>query len=585
MLNRKYRDLTAAEQQILEHGTLRLLTTPADLARCDQAIRDHHYLHSATLVGEHLRYAFTYRGQWLAVATWSAAAFHLKAREAFIGWSPEQCRRRRSLIANNTRLLVLPEGHSPNLISRFMKLMLARLSADWEARWGHPIALVETFVDPQFYQGTAYKVSGWSHLGRTAGWKRTADDFYEPHDTPKQIWVRELVNKACVHLRSPILPPAWASVEAAVAPRCTTPAAELRSLRDLVQAEIPEFRRPQALAYPVAGLICLIVMAAAQGVTRGPKDLADYADALSQGQLRALGFRRAPGRREIRCPKKTTFSRVLPQLPDDQVERVLLRWQEQILGPVQDRLVILDGKAVRHGGVEIVNAVTSTGRFLGSVLTDAKSNEIPAGRDLLRPLDLVGKLVVADALHTQVATGQQILFEQGGDFLFTVKGNQPTVQATLEGLFTQQAFPPSTHAGDAGDDARTQLRAAGDSRGALPGSDAQPGGVPRGATGRPAGDPGQAGSAMEPAGGLFAEQSAAGRPGGAGAVGLEAGLLGDRKPAAPLFGRDLARGSEPSAHADLGARAGDDPAGGGEPGQRGGGSSAATESQEQSHHG
>ena len=57
---------------------------------------------------------------------------------------------------------------------------------------------------------------------------------------------------------------------------------------------------------------------------------------------------------------------------------MLLRRQDQILGPVRDRLVILDGKAVRHGGVEIVKAVTGTGRFLGSVLTAAQSNEIPA---------------------------------------------------------------------------------------------------------------------------------------------------------------------------------------------------------------
>lgn len=146
--------------------------------------------------------AFVYRGRWLAVATWSAAAFHLKARDAFIGWTPEQCRRRRGLLANNSRLLVLPDCHYPNLISRFMKLMLEGLSADWQARWGHPLALVETFVDPRFYQGTAYKVSGWSHLGKTAGWKRDADDFYEKNDAPKQIWVRELVKKACVKLRA-----------------------------------------------------------------------------------------------------------------------------------------------------------------------------------------------------------------------------------------------------------------------------------------------------------------------------------------------------------------------------------------------
>ena len=190
MCQRKRRDLSAAEQRILENGHLRLLTRPEDVTRCDKLIVQHHYLHSVSLVGEHLRYAFVYRGQWLAVATWSSAAFHLKDREAFIGWDPEQCRRRRGLLANNSRLLVLPDCHSPNLISRFMKLLLGQLSGDWERRWGHPLARVETFVEPRCYQGTAYKVSGWSHLGRTAGWQREADDFYEKHDAPKQVWVR-----------------------------------------------------------------------------------------------------------------------------------------------------------------------------------------------------------------------------------------------------------------------------------------------------------------------------------------------------------------------------------------------------------
>src|SRR6476619_2468148 len=78
------------------------------------------------MVGEHLRYAFVYKGRWLAVATWSAATFHIKDRDQFIGWSPEQCRRRRALLANNSRLLVMPDCHSPNLISRFMKLMLGQ---------------------------------------------------------------------------------------------------------------------------------------------------------------------------------------------------------------------------------------------------------------------------------------------------------------------------------------------------------------------------------------------------------------------------------------------------------------------------
>lgn len=443
MSKSKCPDLTADEQHVLKHGQLRRLSSPEDIARCDQIIIEHHYLHDVTLVGEHLRYAFVYKGRWLAVATWSSAAFHIKDRDRFIGWTPEQCRRRLPLLANNSRLLVLPDCHYPNLISRFMGLMLAQLSEDWEQRWGHPIAMVESFVDPRYYQGTAYKVSGWSHLGKTAGWRRDAEDFYEKNDAPKQVWVRELVKKACVKLRAPQLPEAWAKVEETRSPRCTAKAQQIRGLMEAIAEEVPEFRRAQALAYPMAGLVCLIVMAVAQGVVRGATDLAAYADTLSQGQLRALKFRLDPRTREVRSPKKTVFTRVLHRIDDDLLERVLLRWQAQILGPAQDKIVIVDGKKVRHAGVEIVNAVDSQGRFLGSVLTESKSNEIPAARLLLREQDLLDKIVLTDALHTNEQTAQQILFEGGGDYLMTVKANQPTLHKNLENLFTKQGFSPS----------------------------------------------------------------------------------------------------------------------------------------------
>ena len=213
-----FRRPSADEQTVLLGMAAKLLLRPQDIQRCDQILIEHHYLHSAKLVGEHLRYAVIWKGQWLAVATWSAAALHIKSRDQFIGWSEEQRRQRLPLVVNNSRLYVLPECHYPNLVSRFMKLMLARLSSDWESTWGYPLALAESFVDPQQYRGTAYKVSGWSQLGPTSGWKRSAVDFYEKHDQPKQIWVRELVKKACVKLRAPELLPQWAQVLPKVPP-------------------------------------------------------------------------------------------------------------------------------------------------------------------------------------------------------------------------------------------------------------------------------------------------------------------------------------------------------------------------------
>jgi len=488
----RFRRPTADEQTVLSDMTVKLLGRPQDIHQCDQILIEHHYLHSAQLVGEQLRYAVTWKGQWFAVATWSAAALHLKARDQFIGWTEEQRRQRLPLVVNNSRLYVLPECHYPNLVSRFMKLMLARLSSDWENTWGHPVALAESFVDPQQYRGTAYKVSGWSQLGLTSGWKRSAVDFYEKHGHPKQVWVRELVKNACVKLRAAQLPPPWADLLPKVPPRCTAKAGEIASLMARLGRDIPEFRRKQSLAYPIAGMLALIALAVFSGVTKGYEDLADYAATLSQGQLRALRFRFHGRTSRVRCPQRTSFQRVLTGVNAELLERVLLLWQEQVLGPVQDQLVILDGKEIRHAAVESVNAVSGTGRWLGSTNVKEGSNEIPAAREQLAKLDIVGKIVLADAAHTQVATVKQILYEQGGDYLLTVKKNQKGLFETLSTLFTEQRFSPSAHPGhsrhDPGDQPGT-TRNPGDR---LPGCQPTAGGFPRSSDHRPAAAPGPA---------------------------------------------------------------------------------------------
>jgi hypothetical protein len=455
----RHRQPTADEQHVLEHLTVRLVQ-PHEVERFDQLIVQHHYLKNALVVGEHLRYVATYKGQWLGLATWSAAALHLKPRDAFIGWMEEQRRVRLPLIANNSRLLILPECHFPNLISRFMKLMLARLSADWQERWGHPLALAESFVDPQLYQGTAYKVSGWSKLGHTAGWQRSAEDFYQKHDRPKQIWVRELVKRACVKLRALTLPPAWAPVEQDAPPRCSAKAPEMRSLVEHLRAQVPEFRSKKALAYPLAGLLTLIALAMFSGVRRGPQDLADYAATLSQGQLRALGFRRDRHTGRIRCPGVTPFRDVLAGVDASALQRTWLEWQEQLLGPAPDPLVIVDGKTLRHAHVELVSAVDGTGRWLGTVAVQEGSNEIPAARELLGQVQLHSKTTLADALHTQTETVQQILYEGGGDYVLTVKDNQKALVQTLATLLTPGKFSPSTHAADPRAEAGSQSQPA-----------------------------------------------------------------------------------------------------------------------------
>lgn len=455
----RFHQPTLEEQEILVHLVVEPVP-PQEVDRFDQLLARHHYLKAARLVGEHLRYVATYQGRWLALAAWSAAALHLKARDQFVGWTDEQRRRRLPLLVNNARLLVLPDGQCPNLISRFMKQMLGRLSADWQQVWGHPVALAETFVDPHLYQGTAYKASGWQRLGVTAGWKRSAEDFYQKHERPKQIWVRELVAGAAGQLAAPSLRLEWQCVEAKASPRCTAKAPQMCSLVEHLRAAVPEFRSKEALAYPLAGFLGLIALAMFSGVRRGPQDLAEYAATLSQGQLRALGFRRDKHTGRIRCPGESTFKRLLPQMDARALERALLRWQEQVLGPSQDKLVIVDGKTLRHAHVELVSAVDGRGRWLGTVPVQEGSNEIPAARQLLAQVPMEHKTALADAIHTQIETAQQILFEGGGDYALTVKANQKELRQTLATLLTPGKFSPSAHAKDPRSDPRSQSQPA-----------------------------------------------------------------------------------------------------------------------------
>lgn len=443
----KFRCPEPDEQHILDHLTVRPIR-PQERRRYDVLMKEHHYLHSHQLVGEQLCYVVTYRGEWLALSSWCAAARHLKARDAFIGWTAEQCRKRRALLANNARFLILPARHLPNLASRAMKLILGQISSDWQQQFKHPIVMVESFVDPEQFRGTTYQCSGWSQLGLTQGYGRVAKDYYIQHEQPKQLWVKTLVKKAPKKLRADTLPEAWAVVESKVQPRCTAKSAELKALTEHL-ARIPEYRSKHSLGFPLAGMLTLMAVAVFCGVVRGKKDLAAFAKTLSEHQLRALRFRRDKKTGKPRCPGVTTFFRILNEVDELALELALLAWQDQVLGPVQDRIIAVDGKALRHSqGGELVSAVgAQSGRWLGTVRTPDKTNEIIAARTLLERLnqrvDLNDKVLVLDALHTNQETARLVVQELGADYLFTVKTNQETLHKTVCGLLQARAFSPS----------------------------------------------------------------------------------------------------------------------------------------------
>src|SRR5712692_52964 len=446
-MSKLYRMPQADEQIVLEELQMQLVRQE-DHPRFQSLLRRHHYLQGIKPAGERLYYVAVWHDQWLALLVFCAAARHLRHRDTWIGWTEAQRRKRLSLVTNNARFLILPHCHYPNLATRVMGLTLERMPQDWQARYGHPVWVAESFVDTQLFRGTAYRASGWSELGTTQGYGRCQQDYYVKHDRPKALFVKELKRNARRSLCVEHLPAALAVVvESKIAPRPTMRAAELCSLREHC-ASVPDFRG-RVESYPLSSALAMVACAHLCGAPRGHRDLKAFARRFTQAQLCALGVRRDPKTGRYPSPSKATFGRVLRAVDPLRVEAALLDWQTQLRGPApKEDLLAADGKAVRHAqGAQVVTLTHPANQYYrGSQLVETKSNEIPAVRQLLERADVTGCLVGIDALHTQQDTGRQIVQETGGDYLLTVKANQKELRQTLAKRLpaSEQLFSPST---------------------------------------------------------------------------------------------------------------------------------------------
>lgn len=434
------------QQQLL--GEVRVeVALRSEIPQIHKLLDQHHYLGSLRPVGERLYYiARDAAKRWVAVLVFSAPARHLKHRDEWIGWSNEQRRRRLSLVTNNARFLLLPKLSVPNLGSRVLRLTLDRLSGDWQTQYGHPVEVVETFVDPEQFCGTVYTASGWTELGQTDGWGRCQREYYVKHNKPKRLFVRALRRNSCRSLQAEHLKPDLAIVETKVPARCTKPAKEIRSVVDHFKA-LPEYRE-RVESYPLFSLAALIFLAMLCEAPRGQTDLEKFARGLNQGQRRSLGIRRNR-QGHYPAPSQSTFSRFLAGIDPIKLNEQMLQIQRLLRGPAPPQeLVVMDGKEPNHGsGASILTAITVPSQYyLGSALVDKKTNEIPvAQKDLIPPLDLEGRFVSLDALHTQDETARTVVLEAGGHYLLTVKNNQPTIRANIKKKVTapRADFPPS----------------------------------------------------------------------------------------------------------------------------------------------
>lgn len=155
-------------------------------------LSQYHYLGYTGAVGENMKYlALDRNEEVLACLLFGSAAWKVAPRDRFIGWDRSTREARLSRLANNTRFLILPWVRVPHLASHLLGRAARRLSDDWEAADGHPIYLLETFVEAGRFRGVTYRAANWLHLGKTQG--RSREDRDRTRRVPeKEIFVYPL---------------------------------------------------------------------------------------------------------------------------------------------------------------------------------------------------------------------------------------------------------------------------------------------------------------------------------------------------------------------------------------------------------
>ena len=313
--------------------------------RYRELMQQHHYLGDLAKIGHTLWYVATYAQEWIALLTFSASALKCAARDRWIGWDYRHQYGRLKLIANNSRFLILPDWHRPNLGSKVLALCERRIGGDWLAHFDQPLLLLETFVDTARYHGTLYRAANWSCLGQTQGSRRIQGGYSARDGSPKFVFVRPLRGDAQSQLSRPILNVNYRQE----APKIML-AIEHMSALPAYFKDIPDPRRTQGRRHPLP-----VVLAIAAGATlcgmAGYKAIAGWAQDLGTKARERFGCRIENRQRLV--PSESVIRDVLIRVDPDALDRALQRWNVDY-GQTDDTLAI-DGKTM-------CNAIDADGR-------------------------------------------------------------------------------------------------------------------------------------------------------------------------------------------------------------------------------
>ncbi len=345
------------------------LVNKVDEPRFLSLMREHHYIGAQQRMAQTLWYVATYQGEWVALLSFSIAALKCKARDQWIGWPYRHQYDRLKYLTNNTRFLILPDWHVPNLGSRVLSLCEKRIAADSITYFGHTVLILETFVDPARFHGTVYRAANWTCVGKTRGFRRHREGYIK-NEAPKLIFMKPLRPDARALLSRPTLDlPIPTGV-----PKMMILADQMRALPDFFKA-IPDHRRAAGRRHKLPTLLALAAAAILSGM-RGYKGIKQWIDQLGQKGLERFGCRYQAG--QFIAPSLNTVRECLMRVDPAELDRALQAWNKAYAQ--EDQSLAIDGKTMRNAMDEEgrqVQIMSAIGHQTGMCYTQKKSTESP----------------------------------------------------------------------------------------------------------------------------------------------------------------------------------------------------------------
>jgi len=342
------------------------LVEPSEEPQFQSLMQAHHYLGSLRKIGNTLWYVAIFKGEWVALLSFSAAALKCAARDQWIGWSYRHQSGRLNLVANNSRFLILPEHHQPNLASQILSLCKRRLQKDWQEHFGFPLLLIETFVDPERFHGTIYRASNWHLVGQTKGFRRTREGYSQRTNSHKLVFVQPLQRNTQKLLSQPLLHERYKTGKT----RMKLTATQMLSLYDYFH-EIDDPRRAQGKKHHMPVILSLAAAAILCGM-RGYKDISIWVQSLGQKARSRFRCRKRNGKYEV--PSLSVIRTALINIKPEQLDQALSNWNAQY-APIDESLAI-DGKtmcnAIDEEGRQI-HIMSAVGHQSGHCYTQKKS--------------------------------------------------------------------------------------------------------------------------------------------------------------------------------------------------------------------